>query len=108
MYQWARLRPTRHIPMKRLIPAAAILLGWASFAQAAAPAALTTLRDLHALSSDQAKQALPVAFEATVTYFRGNEKTLYVQDGDAAIFVLATTGARLNPGDRVLIKGTTR
>jgi diguanylate cyclase (GGDEF)-like protein len=94
--------------MKRLIPAAAILLGWASFAQAAAPAVLTTLRDLHALSSDQAKQALPVAFEATVTYFRGNEKTLYVQDGDAAIFVLATTGARLNPGDRVLIKGTTR
>jgi diguanylate cyclase (GGDEF)-like protein len=94
--------------MKRLIPAAAILLGWASCAQAAAPAPLTTLRDLHALSSDRAKQELPVAFEATVTYFRRNEKTLYVEDSDAAIFVLATTDARLVPGDLVLVNGTTR
>jgi diguanylate cyclase (GGDEF)-like protein len=94
--------------MKRLIPFAAIVLGWAVAAQAAAPAPLTTLRDLHALSNDQAKQALPVAFEATVTYFRSYEKTLFVQDGTVAIFVLATTGARLVPGDRVLIKGTTQ
>ena len=29
-----------------------------------------------------------------------------MQDGDVAIFVLATTDAKLVPGDRVLIKGT--
>jgi diguanylate cyclase (GGDEF)-like protein len=94
--------------MKRLIPAAAILLGWASFAQAAAPAPLTSLRQIHALTNQQAKDALPVVFEATVTYFRSYEKTMFVQDGDVAIYVQAATSAVLVPGDRILIKGTTQ
>jgi diguanylate cyclase (GGDEF)-like protein len=93
--------------MKRLVPVIAILLGWAFAAQAAARVPLTSLRELHTLTNDQAKQALPVVFEATVLYFRGYEKTLFVQDGGAAIYVQATTQARLVPGDRILIKGTT-
>ena len=32
---------------------------------------------------------------------------MFVQDGDVAIFVQATTDAKLVPGDRILIKGTT-
>ena len=94
--------------MKRLILAFAILIGWASTAWAATPNTLTTLRAVHALTNAQASQALPVAFEATVTYFPGYEKLLFVQDGDVAVFVLATTNAKLVPGDRVLIEGTTQ
>src|ERR1035438_4052683 len=94
--------------MKRLIPAVAIVLGWASAAWAASPATLTTLRAIHALTNAEASQGLPVAFEATVTYYRGYETTLVVQDGDAGIYVHAPMDAKLVPGDRVLIKGTTR
>ena len=84
-----------------------MILGWASVAWATAPAALTTLHAIHALGNEQASHALPVAFEATVTYFRSYEKTMFVQDGDVAIYVQATTDAKLVPGDRILIKGTT-
>jgi diguanylate cyclase (GGDEF)-like protein len=94
--------------MKKLTPIFAILLGWAAAAWAAPPGTLTTLRDLSALSNAEAGKGLPVTFEGTVTYYRGYEHQLFVQDGDLAVFVLATTGAKLVPGDRVLVKGTTR
>ena len=45
-----------------------MIVGWASVAWAAAPAPLTTLPAIHVLSNEQASHALPVAFEATVTY----------------------------------------
>jgi diguanylate cyclase (GGDEF)-like protein len=96
-----------HYPMKRLIPAVAIVLGWASATWAAPPAPLTTLRAVHALSNAEASQKLPVAFEATVTYYPGYEHILFVQDDDVPVFVLASNDAKLVPGDRVLIKGTT-
>jgi diguanylate cyclase (GGDEF)-like protein len=98
----------RIFSMKRLIPAFAIVLGCASAAWAAAPATLTTLSAIHALTNVEAHQAIPVVFEATVTYFRGYARTLFVQDGDAAIFVLVSLDAKLTPGDRVLVRGTTR
>jgi len=94
--------------MKRLLTAVAIVLGLASSAWgAAAPATLTTLHSIHALSNAEAGQGLPVAFEATVTFFRGSEGTLFVQDGDEAIYVAVNTDARLVPGDRVLVEGKT-
>ncbi len=94
--------------MKRLVAALAIVLasasaGWA----AAAPATITSLREIHLLTNEQASHELPVTFEATVTYSRGYEKTVFVQDSDAAIYVQATTKLKLVPGDRVLIKGVT-
>ncbi|MGB7547344.1 MAG: diguanylate cyclase [Terracidiphilus sp.] len=92
--------------MRNLIPAVAMLALWVSPVWAA-PRTLTSLRAIHALSNAQASQAIPVAFEATVTYFRGYEKTLFVQDGGLAIFVRPTIDVVLSPGDRVLIKGTT-
>jgi len=94
--------------MKRLIPIFAIILGWASAALSAAPTPLGSLREIHALTNEQAGQLLPVAFEATVTYFRGYEKTLFVQDGEYAIYVQPTTTLKLVPGDRILIRGTTQ
>ena len=94
--------------MKWLNIAVAITLGWPCAAWATPPAPLTTLHAIHALTNAEASHALPVSFQATITYFRQYEKTMFVQDGDVAIYVQATTSARLAPGDRVLIKGTTR
>ena len=101
-------RYDRIFPMKRLILAIAIVLGCTSAAWAAAPATLTTLRAIHALTNAEASHALPVAFEATVTYFRGYTRELFVQDGDAAIYVFLTKDTKLAPGDRVLVRGTTQ
>src|ERR1035441_7899521 len=103
-----RLAPLGFCPMKRLILGFAVILSAATAVWAAPPAPLTTLRQIHALSNAEASQGLPVAFEATVTYYRGYETTLVVQDGDAGIYVHAPMDAKLVPGDRVLIKGTTR
>src|ERR1019366_7188640 len=94
--------------MKRLIPVVAILLGWASTGWAAPPATLTTLNQIHALTNAEASKALPVAFEATVTYVRAFARTSFMQDGDEAIFVLISPDTKLEPGDRVLVRGTTR
>ncbi len=68
---------------------------------------LRTLAEIHALSNSRASRHLPVDFEATVTYFRGYERTLFVQDGEAAIYVQAATDLKLMPGDRIRIVGTT-
>jgi diguanylate cyclase (GGDEF)-like protein len=85
-----------------------ILLSCASMATAAAPGILTDLQSIHALSNAEASKAIPVAFEATVTYYRSYEEVLFVQDGDASIYVQAPdTLAKVAPGDRVLIKGKT-
>jgi diguanylate cyclase (GGDEF)-like protein len=94
------------ISMKSLILAVAMVLGWATEAQAAAPAPLTTLRAVHAVTNAQARETIPVAFEATVGYSRGYEKILVVQDGDVAIYVKPPDTTQLAPGDRVLIRGT--
>jgi diguanylate cyclase (GGDEF)-like protein len=94
--------------VKRLILAVAIVFGWASAAWAADPSPLTTLRQIASLSNAEANQGLPVAFEATVTYFPGNDNLLFMQEGDQAVFVLATTPVKLLPGDRVLVRGTTQ
>jgi len=94
--------------MRRLIPAIAMILGWASAAWAAAPPVLTTLKAVHSLSVAAINPAQPAEFEATVNYYRSYEKSLFVQDGDDCLFVLPTTNLKLVPGDRILIKGTTR
>jgi diguanylate cyclase (GGDEF)-like protein len=91
--------------MKKLLSAILVLLGLASTARSQSPLPLTSLHDLHALTNAQASHALPVAFEATVTYYRGYEHELFVQDGDLAIYVQPTSNPSLVPGDRVLIKG---
>ena len=69
---------------------------------------LTSLGAVHKLTNADAARHIPVEFEATVTYYRDYERTLFVQDGDTAIFVLATTGLKLMPGDRVVVRGNTQ
>jgi diguanylate cyclase (GGDEF)-like protein len=68
---------------------------------------LTSLRAIHSLTNSQAGEALPVAFEATVTYARWYEDTLFVEDGGDAIYVQTPLNVRVAPGDRVLVRGKT-
>jgi diguanylate cyclase (GGDEF)-like protein len=84
-----------------------IVLGLASVVWAAPPTTLTTLHSIHALTNAEAQKAVPVVFEATVTYYRSYEYTLFVQDGDIAIYVHPKVILHLVPGDRVLVQGTT-
>jgi diguanylate cyclase (GGDEF)-like protein len=94
--------------MKRSFPALSVVLGCCIAAWAAGPAPLTSIRAIQALTNPEANQHRPVDFEATVTFFRANENTLFVQDGNTAIYVFPPKGAVLVPGDRVRITGTTR
>ena len=91
--------------MKRWIPLFAMVLGCAPVAWAAPPAALTTLHAIHSLSHAEAAKLLPAAFEATVTYRRTGETTLFVQDTGEGIYVWANADIKLVPGDRVLVRG---
>ncbi len=72
-----------------------------------APAPAITLHAAATLTNAQASQHLPVAFEATVTYYRSYDKDLFVQDGNDAVYVHATTSLKLTPGDRISVLGTT-
>lgn len=67
----------------------------------------STLEAIDRMSYAEASRHLPVAFEATVTYFRSYENLLFVEDGNLAIYVNATTPLALVPGDRVRVRGTT-
>ena len=81
--------------MKRLILAFAVVFGLAAAVSAAAPAPLTTLRAIHALTNAEADHGLPVAFEATVTYYNSGLYTLFVQDDGAGIYVRPPQNAKL-------------
>ena len=72
---------------------------------AASPPPLTTLRQIHALTHAEASTQPLVAFEATVTYRRQGENTLFVQDAGQATFVWAKPEFIVFPGQRVLIHG---
>ncbi|MFZ0303096.1 MAG: GGDEF domain-containing protein [Terracidiphilus sp.] len=74
----------------------------------AAPATITSLAALKKLTNDQAAQSIPVAFEATVTYYSKGDLDMFVEDGGLAIYVEAPTTLDLAPGDRVVVKGKTR
>ena len=93
--------------MKKWISAVAVVIGCAAVILPAETNSLTSLAAIHALTNAQAGKHLPVEFEATVTYYRDYERTLFVQDGDDAIYIRATTGLKLMPGDRVRVRGTT-
>lgn len=69
---------------------------------------LTSVHAIGELSNTEAGHGIPVEFQATVTYFRSYERTLFVQDGLSAILIQAPTDLLLLPGDRVLIKGKTK
>jgi len=92
----------------RFVAAVVMALACVAAAGSAQPAPLTTLDSVRRLSNVEAAKGIPVAVTATVTYFRSYRKNMFVQDGSAGVFVKAATHVKLEPGDRVLIKGLTR
>jgi diguanylate cyclase (GGDEF)-like protein len=98
--------------MKNVLSQLAIAFGcisisWANAPASSPPVPLTSARAIRSLTNAQAGRGLPVAFQATVTYSSEYRRNLFVQDGNVGLFVNDTISARLVPGDRVLIKGTT-
>lgn len=77
-------------------------------AQGASDERLSTLAAIKNIGNTEAQRHSNVLFKATVTYFRRDQDILFVQDGDAAIFVEATTSLNLVPGDRVQVRGEIR
>ena len=71
------------------------------------PAPLTSLAQIHTLTNEEAAKHIPVDFQATVTYFRNYEHTLFVQDGGAPIYVNAPSDVIAIPGDLIRIQGNT-
>jgi diguanylate cyclase (GGDEF)-like protein len=104
------LRKTRAFPVKhtaRRVPLAVLASLWiASVAAAQAP--LNSLAAIEKVTNAQARQVPAVDFVATVTYFRAYEHTLFVEDGNAAIFVSAVASPKLEPGDLVRVQGVLR
>jgi len=92
--------------MRKLVAVLAMVVSGAG-ASAAPPAPLTSLQAIAALTNAQASQHLPVNFEATVTYY-GFRRVMFVQDGEAAIYVGTPADLNLVPGDRVLVRGEVR
>jgi diguanylate cyclase (GGDEF)-like protein len=90
--------------MKRWSPAAIIVFAWTAVIWAA-PSPLTSVRAIQALTAAEIDSDAPLAFEATVSYYRGYDHMLYAQDAGQGIYVRTPMDARLIPGDRILVRG---
>jgi diguanylate cyclase (GGDEF)-like protein len=88
--------------------ALAIALACGGPSLAAQPALLTSFHAIRTLTTAEARDGLPVAFEATVTYYNRSDVDLFVQDGADAIYVETKPSEDLLPGDRVLVRGKMR
>ena len=104
------LHPTGSFLTRMLILAAAATTtaAWTSAAWAVEPAPLTSLHAIHILTKTEDRNGLPVAFEATVTYYNRSDVDLFVQDSGEAIYVETKQDQGFIPGDRVLVRGRTR
>jgi diguanylate cyclase (GGDEF)-like protein len=80
--------------------------GSSSNAQEAQP--VSSLSAVTAISNAEAAAGARVSFEGTVTYYRHGNVDLFVQDGNAAIYVETPADLDLNTGDRVLVEGNIR
>ena len=94
--------------MKSVTTLVGIILLCAATARAADTPNSTTIEAISRLSTADADQKRPVSFPATVTFYRSYDHTLFVQDGESAMYVSAHTDLQLVPGDRILVQGTTR
>jgi len=72
------------------------------------PQVLTTVAQIRALSNAQATQGLPVELHAIVTYYEPTEGQVFVQDRTGGLYIVSPPHPpALNPGDEVMIRGTT-
>ena len=83
------------------------MCSWAASAAAPPSGPLGSVAAVSALTRVEAASGLPADFEATVSYFRGYERTLFVEDRGTAIYVNADSRLPLVAGDRIRIRGIT-
>ena len=100
--------PTEINFMRTMVLVLALATAWTFPSLAAEPDTLTTLHAIHSLTKAEARGGLPVAFEATVTYYNRSDVDLFVEEDGEAIYVEAKQNQDLHPGDRVLVRGKTR
>jgi len=80
----------------------------ASSAAAGPTRPLTTVAQIHALSSRLAARSLPVELHAIVTYYEPTEGQVFVQDATGGIYIASPPNPPvLNSGDQILIRGVT-
>lgn len=105
-----RMAPAGTMFLRMLAIVLVVTAVWSGRALSAqsAPATLTSLRAIRALAKEQIRDDIPVAFEATVTFYNRGDLDLFVQDGDEAIYVESRRDEDVRPGDRVLVRGKTR
>ena len=94
--------------MKRVVPWFAMLLLCASSARTQPSGYIKSVQEASSFTNAQASQHQSVDFQATVTSYRSYERNLFVQDGNAAIYVRPALMYRLIPGDRIRVRGTMR
>jgi diguanylate cyclase (GGDEF)-like protein len=94
--------------MKRLFILFALISPCALNAWGQPSGQITSIQAADSLTNAQASTHMPVDFEATVTNYRAYERNLFVQDGDAGIYVHLTDMYQLFPGDRVRVSGIMR
>jgi diguanylate cyclase (GGDEF)-like protein len=92
--------------IRTLVCLVALLAAWPVTGGAQSAPPLTTLHALHQLTNDEASSRQQVRFQGTVTFVHSADGTLFVQDGDAPIYV-DWSGGGLIPGDRVEVTGKT-
>lgn len=92
--------------LSRWVQLASLAAAWLATGLLCPAQPLTSLHAIHQLTNTEAKAGYPVDFQATVTYARPFDRTLFVQDGDTPIFV-EWGDSTLAPGDRVEIRGAT-
>jgi diguanylate cyclase (GGDEF)-like protein len=75
---------------------------------AAEPQLLTTVAQVHALSSRMAAKGLPVELHAIVTYYEPTEGQVFLQDATGGIYIVSPPNPpALSPGDSVVVRGAT-
>lgn len=94
--------------MVRTLMVALMVACWTVSGWSEEPGTLTSLHAIHMLTKAQARGMIPVAFEATVTYYNKSDVDLFVQEGNEALYVAVVPNLALIPGDRVLVRGKTR
>ena len=98
--------PIEHRSVWKILLILLVIAGCVCTCPAPAWAALTTLQAVAALTNAQASRHAPATFPAIVTYYRDYDHDLFVQMGNAAIYVHADTPLKLLPGDRIFVRGT--
>jgi diguanylate cyclase (GGDEF)-like protein len=96
--------------LRALLFAFAMLAAWTSevCAAEASVGVINSLHGIRTLTKSQARNGLPVDFEATVTYYNRSDVDLFVQEADEALYVQTVAFQDLAPGDRIRVRGKTR